>query len=67
MRIFLLCWQISEQFVDTGEKTAGRYGDAELKVLRFSLGVTKMDNIRNEYIGGTAQVGCLERKHEKQD
>ena len=27
---------------------------AELKMLRFSLGVTRMDMIRNEYIGGTA-------------
>ena len=30
---------------------------AELKMLRFSLGVTQMDNIRNEYIRGTTQVG----------
>ncbi|XP_060780340.1 leucine-rich repeat and IQ domain-containing protein 1 [Neoarius graeffei] len=30
---------------------------AELKMLRFGLGVTKMDRNRNEYIRGTAQVG----------
>ena len=35
---------------------------AELKMLRFSLGVTGMDKIRNEYIRGTAQVGRLAEK-----
>ena len=34
----------------------------ELKMLRFSVRVTRMDNIRNEYIRGTAQVGRFEDK-----
>ncbi|KAK3532331.1 hypothetical protein QTP86_016043, partial [Hemibagrus guttatus] len=32
---------------------------AELKMLKFSLGVTRLDRIRNEYIRGTAHVGSL--------
>ena len=35
---------------------------AELKMLRFSLGVTRMDTIRNEYIRKTAQVGKFGEK-----
>ena len=35
---------------------------AELKMLRFSLGVTRMDNIMNEYIAGTAQMGRFGEK-----
>ena len=35
---------------------------AELKMLRFSLGVTRMYKIRNEYIRGTAQVGKFGEK-----
>ena len=30
-----------------------------LKMLRFSLGVTRIDRIRNEYIRGTEQVGKI--------
>ncbi|KAK3563738.1 hypothetical protein QTP86_034462, partial [Hemibagrus guttatus] len=32
---------------------------AELKMLRFSFGVTRQDRIRNKYIRGTAHVGRL--------
>ncbi|KAK3572560.1 hypothetical protein QTP86_000430 [Hemibagrus guttatus] len=35
---------------------------AELKMLRFSLGVTRLDKIRNKYIRGTAHVGRLGTK-----
>ena len=35
---------------------------AELNMLLFSLGVTGMDTIRNEYIRGTAQVGRFGEK-----
>ena len=35
---------------------------AELEMLRFSLGVTRMDKIRNEYIRGAAQVGKFGEK-----
>ena len=31
-------------------------------MVRFSLGVTRMDTIRNEYIRGTAQVGRFGEK-----
>ena len=35
---------------------------AELKMLRFSLGVTRMDKIKNEYIRGSAHVEQLGQK-----
>ena len=35
---------------------------AELKMLQFSIGVPRMDKIRNEYIRGTAQVGRFGEK-----
>ena len=43
---------------------------AELKMLPFSLGVTRMDKIRNETQStseGQHRWESLERKHERQD
>ena len=34
----------------------------QLKMLRFSLGVTRMDKIKNEFIRGTAQVRQIGNK-----
>ena len=36
--------------------------EAEMEMLRFSLGVIRMDKIRNRYIRGTAQVGQFGEK-----
>ena len=35
---------------------------AEMKMLRFAMGVTRKDKIRNEYIRGTAKVEQLGMK-----
>ena len=40
----------------------GVQDDLILTLFRFSLGVTRMDKIRNEYIRGTAQIGRLGEK-----
>ena len=34
----------------------------ELLILHFSMGVTRMDKIRNEYIRGTARMGRIKDK-----
>ena len=36
---------------------------AELKMLRFSFGISRMPNIRNEYVRGTARVGRFGEKY----
>ena len=38
---------------------------AEMKMLRFSLGVTRKDRIKNEYIWGTVKVGQISKKVRK--
>ena len=40
---------------------------AEVKMLRFSLGVMEVDGIRNEYIRGQHMLDVLERKSERPD
>ena len=40
---------------------------AELKMLRFSLGITRMNRVRNEVIRGTTQTEGLEKKLERPD
>lgn len=37
-----------------------------MQSLRYSLGVSRRDNIRNEYFRGTAQVQQVEEKSERQ-
>ena len=43
--------------VDLTKRQEAELEVAEMKMLRFSLGVTRMDRIRNEYVRGTAHVG----------
>ena len=42
-----------------GEKQEADLEVAEVKMLRFSLGVMRMDRTRNEFIRGTADVRCF--------
>ena len=38
---------------------------AEMKMLRFALGVTRKDRIRNEHVRGTVKVGPISKKVKK--
>ena len=44
------------------EKQVKQMEVAEMKMLRFAMGVTRIDKIRNEYIRGTVKVERLEMK-----
>ena len=48
--------------VALGEKDKAELEEAELKMLRCSLGVTRRDRIRNQRIRGTSYVECLSVK-----
>ena len=41
------------------EKQAGKMEVAELKMVRWALGVTRKDKMRNEYVRGTAKIEKL--------
>ena len=44
------------------KRQEGELEVAELRMLRFAMGVTRMDKIRNEYIRGTAGVERISKK-----
>ena len=41
------------------ERLVGKMEVAELKMVRWALGVTRKDNIRNKYVRGTAKIAKL--------
>ena len=41
------------------ERQMKRMEVAELKIVRWALGVTRTDKIRNEYVRGTAKIAKL--------
>ena len=41
------------------ERQVGKMEVAELKMVRWALGVTRKDKIRNEYVRGTAKITKL--------
>ena len=45
--------------VTVTERQMGKMEIAELKMVRWALGVTKKDKIRNEYVRGTAKIANL--------
>ena len=45
--------------VEVTERQVGKIEVAELKMVRWALGVTRKDKIRNEYVRGTAKIAKL--------
>ena len=44
------------------ERQMGKMKVAELKMVRWALGVTRKDKIRNEYVRGTTKIAKLKDK-----
>ena len=44
------------------ERQVGKMEVAELKMVRWALGMTRKDKIRNEYVRGTAKIAKLRDK-----
>ena len=44
------------------ERQVGKMEVAELKMVRWALGVTRKDKIRNKYVRGTAKIAKLADK-----
>lgn len=53
--VYMIIMRPVKMYVCTNIKT-GDGGGTELTILRFSLGVTRINGIRNEYMRGTDQV-----------
>ena len=52
-----------KETVAVTERQVGKVEVAELKMVRWALGMTRMGKIRNEYVRGTAKMAKLADKH----
>ena len=48
--------------VSVTERQVGKMEVAELKIVRWAMGVTTKEKIRNKYVRGTAKIAKLEDK-----
>lgn len=51
-----------QSFSKSNKKTVDRAGGGRVEILTFSLGATRMDKIRRDYIRGTAEIQGFEDK-----